>query len=130
MGYMGVGRGIQGRREGCAEGKGAPGSGRASFQLFLTGPKFFLFFIVTGLLKNWKKQHFICSNLTLLIVPFFLFSYFFLFFSLFFSFFFLFSFSLGGRRHPQPPSNDTPGIWVRRGADRESKEVQNYCFME
>ena len=79
----------------------------ASFQLFLGGPTFFLFFNATGLLKNWKKQHFICSNLTLFIVPFFLFSLFFSFLSLFsfFSFFFLFFlffFFLGGRR-PQPP---------------------------
>ena len=52
------------------------------------------------------------SNLTLFIVPFFLFSSFFLFFFFFFfSFFFLFFFFLGGggRRPPQPPSNDAPG---------------------
>ena len=82
------------------------------FNFFLGGPNFFKFFNATGLLKNWKKQHFICSNLTFFIVPFFLFSFF--SFSLF-SFFFLsffFSFSLGGggggggRRPPQPPSND------------------------
>ena len=41
-------------------------------------------------LKNWKKQHFICSNLTLFIVPFFL-------FSLFLSFFFFFLFPWGWR---------------------------------
>ena len=70
----------------------------ASFQLFLGGQNFFLFFNVTGLLKNWKKQHFICSNLTLFIVPFFLFSLFFLFFV---SFFF-FSFFLGATP-PSPP---------------------------
>ena len=81
----------------------------ASFQLFLGGAKKFLFFNATGLLKNLKKQHFICSNLTLFIVPFFLFSLFlfFLFFSFFLSFFF-FSFSLGGgaTAPPQPPLND------------------------
>ena len=90
----------------------------ASFQLFFGGPKFFLFFNATGLLKNWKKQHFICSNLTLFIVPFFLSFLFFLLFSLFsfFSFFFLFflfSFSLGGATAPQPPSNNAPASsWI------------------
>ena len=71
---------------------------------------FFIFFNATGLLKNWKKQHFICSNLTLFIVPFFLFSLFFSFF-LFFLFFYLFFFFLfpgGGGDGPQPPSNDAP----------------------
>ena len=53
-------------------------------------------------MKNWKKQHFICSNLTLFIVPFFLFSLFFSFLSLFsfflsFFLFFLFLFFLGGK---------------------------------
>ena len=56
------------------------------------GQNFFLFFNATGLLKNWKKQHFICSNLTLFIVPFFL-SFFLSFFSFFLSFFFLLFFS-------------------------------------
>ena len=63
----------------------------ASFQLFLVGPKFFKFFNATGLWKNWKNQHFICSNLTLFIVPFFLFSLF---------FFFLFPW---GTLSPSPP---------------------------
>ena len=74
---------------------------------------FLLFFNATGLLKNWKKQHFICINLTLFIVPFFLFTLFFSFFLffLFFSFFlsfFLFFFFLGGGRATasQPFSND------------------------
>ena len=85
----------------------------ASFQLFLGRP-IFLFFNATGLLKSWKKQHFICRNLTLFIVPFFLFSLFSLF-SLFFCFSFFFSFFLfpwgggGGRRPPSlAPSNDAP----------------------
>ena len=74
------------------------------FNFFLGGRNFFKFFNATGLLKNWKKQHFICSNMMLFIVPFFLFS---LFFSFFFSsfFFFFFSFSLGAMA-PQPPSNN------------------------
>ena len=75
------------------------------FNFFLGGPKFFLFFNATGLLKNWKKQHFICSNLMLFIVPFFLFSLFslfFLFFLYFFLFFFFFFF-LGGDGPPSPP---------------------------
>ena len=85
-----------------------PHSQGRHFNFFLGGQKFFLFFNATGLLKNWKKQHFICSNLTLFIVPFFL--SFFSFFSLFsfFSFFFSFFFFLGGRRPSQPPSNDAP----------------------
>ena len=54
-----------------------------------------------------KKQHFICSNLTLFIVPFFLSfflsSSFFLFFLFFLSFFFfLFPWGGGGRRPPDP----------------------------
>ena len=73
------------------------------------GGKFFLFFNATGLLKNWKKkQHFICSNLTLFIVPFFL-SFLFSFF-LFFLFFFLFSSFLfrggGGATAAPAPPND------------------------
>ena len=63
---------------------------RGVISTFSWGQNFFKFFNATGLLKNWKKQHFICSNLTLFIVPFFLFSSFFSFFSLF-SFFFSFS---------------------------------------
>ena len=77
------------------------------FNFFLEGPKIFKFFNATGLLKNWKKQQFICSNLTLFIFPFFLFLLFFSFFFFFFlfSFFFLFFFFLGGggRRPPSPP---------------------------
>ena len=77
---------------------------------FFLGQNFFLFFNATGLLTNWKKTAHICSNFTLFIVPFFLFSLFFLFFFLFFLFFFfsffffLFSLSLG--RRPPSPSND------------------------
>ena len=52
--------------------------------------------------KIVKKQHFTCSNLTLFIVPFFLFL-FFLFFSLFSFFFFFFSFSLGATAPSSPP---------------------------
>ena len=87
--------------------------GRGVISTFSWGLQFFLFVNATGLLKNWKKQHFICSNLTLFIVPFFLpffFSSFFLFFFLLcFSFFFSF-FSLGATAH-QPPSNDAPVVW-------------------
>ena len=89
------------------------------------GQNFFLFLNATGLLKNWKKQHFICSNLTSFIVPFFLFLFFFSFFLffLFFFLFFLFFFFLGGRRPPkwrlwwrgrrmQPIADDNiPGAW-------------------
>ena len=75
----------------------------ASFQNFLGGPKFFKFFNATGLLKNWKKQHFLCRNFTLFIVPFFLsiFTLFFLF-SFFLSFFLLFL-GRGGATAPSPP---------------------------
>ena len=61
------------------------------FNFFLGGQNFFKFFNATALLKNWKKQHFICNNLTLFLVPcscFLLFFSFFFFF--FFSYFFLF----------------------------------------
>ena len=74
----------------------------ASFQLFLGGAIFFS--IPPDHWKIGKKQHFICSNLTLFIFPFFLsfFSLFFFFF--FFSFFFLFFlFPWGGGDGPQPP---------------------------
>ena len=86
------------------------------FNFFLGGPIFYLFFNATGLLKNWKKQHFICSNLTLFIVSFFLFSLFslfFLFLLFFFLFFLFFSFFffLGGRR-PPAPLNDASGVIV------------------
>ena len=56
--------------------------------------------------KIGKKQHFICSNLTLFIVPLFLFFSvfsFFLFFLFFFLFFLFFSFSLGGGDGPPAP---------------------------
>ena len=73
--------------------KGCPSTG-ASFQLFLGRAIFFS--MPPDYWKIEKKQHFICSNLTLFIVPFFL-----SFFSLFpfFSFFF---FSLGGDGPPAP----------------------------
>ena len=63
---------------------------------FFLGAKFSNFSMPPGYWQIWKKQHFICSNLMLFIVPFCLFS---LFFS-FFSFFFVF---LGAWRHPNPP---------------------------
>ena len=75
------------------------------FNFFLGGQNFFYFSMPPD---YWKKQHFICSNLTLFIVLFFLsffpfFSFFPLLFSFFFfSYFFLFFFFLGGDS-PQPP---------------------------
>ena len=72
----------------------------------------------TALLKNWKKQHFICSNLTLFIVPFSLFFFFFSLFSFFLSFFSFFSFSLGGDT-PSPPKW-RPCI--------STDEVEMYCY--
>ena len=87
------------------------GSG-ASFQLFLGGPNFFP--MPPDYWKIGKKQHFVCSNLTLFIVPFFLFSLFFFFLSLFsfFSFFFFFFFLFFSfflfpwGRWPSAPKND------------------------
>ena len=76
---------------------------------FLGGPHFFFIFQCHRTIKNWKKQHLICSNLTLFIVPFFRFS---LFLSLFFSFFFFFSFFLflweGGDGPPPPQMTPLP----------------------
>ena len=75
----------------------------ASFKLFLGGAKFFFYFsMLPDYWKIGKKQHFICSNLTLFIVPFFL-SFFFSLFSLFFYFsFFPFFFFLRGDAPPAP----------------------------
>ena len=76
----------------------------ASFQLFLGGQTIFFIFQCHRTVEKLEKQHFICSNLTLFIVPFFL-SFFFIVFLFFcFSFFFLFFFFLGGggRRSPSP----------------------------
>ena len=84
------------------------------------GPKFFIFFNAIGLLKNWKKQHFICSNLTLFIVPFFLFSLFFSFFlfSFFLSFFSFFLFPWGATA-PPAPQNDAPDFTINRLKSRK-----------
>ena len=77
------------------------------FNFFLGGKIFFYSSVPPDYWKIGKKQHFICSNLTLFIVPFFLsffLSFFLLFFSFLFSSFFLsFFFFLGGRRPPSPP---------------------------
>ena len=76
----------------------------ASFQLFLGDQIFLNFSMPPDYWKIGKKQHFICSNLTLFIVPFF--SLFFLFsfsFSSFSFFFLFFIFFLGGPRPPSPP---------------------------
>ena len=70
-----------------------------SFQLFGGQIYFYFTTYATGLLKNWKKQHFIlCSNLTLFIVPFFLSFFLFFLFYLFYLFFLSFFFFLGGGR--------------------------------
>ena len=79
----------------------------ASFQLFLGGPNFFFIFQCHRTIEKLEKQHFICSNLTLVIVPFFIFSLFFLFFLFFFLFILFFSFFLflggGGGDGPLAP---------------------------
>ena len=74
---------------------------RGVISTFSWGPTFFYFSMPPD---YWKigKQHFICSNLTLFIVAFFLFFSFFSFLSLFFFFLFFSFFSLGGDG-PQPP---------------------------
>ena len=85
---------------------------RGVISTFSWGAKFFLnFSMPPDYWKIGKKQHFICSNLTLFIVPFFLFSLFFFsflspfsFFSFFFSFFSFFLFPWG--RRPLSPPND------------------------
>ena len=71
------------------------------FNFFLRGPIFYIIFQCHWTIEKLKKQHFICSNLTLFIVPFFLFFSFVSFSFFFFSFFF--SFSLGRGDGPQPP---------------------------
>ena len=79
---------------------------RGVISTFSWGPNFFKFFNATGLLKNCKKQHCICSNLALFIVLFFHFSSFFLFFLFFLRIisFFLFPWvGRGGDDHPSPP---------------------------
>ena len=76
---------------------------------FSWGGKFFFNFQCHRNIEKLEKQHFICSNLTLFIVPFFLFSLFSLFFS--FLFFFLFFHFLGGDG-PPAPSNDAPGSCI------------------
>ena len=79
------------------------------FNFFLGGKFFFKFSMPPDYWKIGKKQHFICSSLTLFIVPFFL-SFFFLCFLSFFFFlsFFLFFFFLGGGGCDGPPAPPPP----------------------
>ena len=73
---------------------------RGVISTFSWGPKTFLFLNVPRLLENWKKLHFICSNLTLFIVPsirafisfVFFFSVYYYYFIIISSLYFLFSF--------------------------------------
>ena len=81
----------------------------ASFQLFL-GAIFLNFSMPPDYWKTGKKHHFICSNLTLFIVPFFL-SFFFFVFSFFYSFFFFLG--GGGRRPPDPQMTPLDSICSR-----------------
>ena len=76
------------------------------FNFFLGGQIFFIF-QCHRTIEKLEKQHFICSNLTLFIVPFFFFLSFSLFSFTFFFFlsFFLFFFFLGG---DAPPPQMTP----------------------
>ena len=94
----------------------------ASFQLFLGlggGAKIFPCLSVSmppDYLKNWRKQHFICSNLTLFISS--LLSFYSLFFSFlslfsfFLSFFFFSLLSLGGGGNSSGPPKKAPLMWV------------------
>ena len=73
------------------------------------GRQIFFIFQCHRTTEKFEKQHFICSNFTLFIVPFL--SFFSCFSFFFFSYFFLFSFSLRGDT-PQPPSNDAPARYT------------------
>ena len=86
-----------------------------NFNFFLgRGANFFFIFRIFRChqtIEKLEKPHFICSNLTLFIVPFFLsFSSFFLFFLFFLLFFlfFLFPWGAGGATGPPSPSQMTP----------------------
>ena len=76
---------------------------RGVISTFSWGPKFFLFFNATGLLKNWKKQHFICSNLTLFI-------------------------SLGATA-PQPPLNDASAWYVINMDITDNPAKVSCCYL-
>ena len=132
-----AGQGMTGQGRACRAWQGQGRTRGVISTFFLGGPKIFLnFSMPPDYWKNWKKQHFICSNLTLFIVPFnlsFFFSPFFLFFFPFLSFFFFSFFSFffflggGGRRPPQPPSNDAPGQdTTRQGMAWEGRAEQDY----
>ena len=78
--------------------------------------------------KIGKKQYFICSNLTLFIVPFFLSS--FLFFSIFLSFSF-FSFSLGeGATAPSSPQMTPLVDAITKQADIYPGPKTDACFLQ
>ena len=92
----------------------------ASFQLFL-GANIFFIFQCHRTIEKLEKQHYMYSNLTLFIVPFFLsFFSFFLFFFLFFLFFFF----LGGAMAPSPPQM-TPLHRMVRGVVRTPHRTLN-----
>ena len=95
------------------------------FNIFLGGPTFFYIFQCHRTIEKLEKQHFICSNLTLFIVPFFLFFLFFSLFFLFFLFFFLFFFFLfpWGATAPQPP------IWRLCSSSSIINSIINSMFM-
>ena len=101
----------------------ASGKQGRHFNFFLGARIFFHFSMPPDYSKKLEKQHFLCSNLTLFIVPFFLFSLFLSFlspFSFSFFFFFFFSFSLGGATAPSPPPQMTPlekGILSKKSLD-------------
>ena len=81
--------------------------GRGVISTFSWGQIFLFIFQCHLTIEKLENKHFICSNLTLFIVPFF-FSLFFLFF-LFFLFSFFFFFFLGGRRRPPAPQMTPSG---------------------
>ena len=98
------------------------GTARSVISTFSWGTiNFFKSFNATGLLKNLKKQHFICSNLTLFSS--FLSSFFSFF--LFFLFFFLFIFPPSRR----PPASLKWRLWVRSILFERTKwKNSHYCY--
>ena len=103
------------------------------FNFFLGANKIFLNFSMPPYaMKYWKiskKHHFICSNLTLFIVLFFLSFSFFLLFSLFFHFFFFFLSPWKGRWPPSPPQM-TPLLKMTRNSFCERLIMALDCSVE
>ena len=93
------------------------GRNRGVISTFSWGTKIFFIFQCHRTVEKLEKTAVYSSNLTLFIVPFFLSFFFFFYLFSFLFLFFLFP-GGGGRRFPQPPSNDAPrqeeNDWVRK----------------